>query len=310
MNGSGVSRRRHLENVRRAQICAIGGVRQPEVSARVTDETTEPDAAARSRKSARKSARLRSFLTALYYGDTRAAQRFRIALLVLDVALIAYFLVTATLEIGRFWHVVDYLIGVLVVADFAARTLIADRPLRFLRSFTAICDVIVIVSLFASAFIDNLGFLRVIRMLRLLRSYQVVKDLRRYSKWFLLNEEVIQSALNLIVFVFVVTAVVFVLEEQRNPQIQTYFDALYFTVATLTTTGFGDIVLTDTAGRVLAVLIMIFGVGLFLRLAQTIFRPTKVQHSCPECGLSRHDPDAVHCKHCGETLNIPTEGEW
>ena len=280
------------------------------MSARVTDETTEPDAAARSRKSARKSARLRSFLTALYYGDTRAAQRFRIALLVLDVALIAYFLVTATLEIGRFWHVVDYLIGVLVVADFAARTLIADRPLRFLRSFTAICDVIVIVSLFASAFIDNLGFLRVIRMLRLLRSYQVVKDLRRYSKWFLLNEEVIQSALNLIVFVFVVTAVVFVLEEQRNPQIQTYFDALYFTVATLTTTGFGDIVLTDTAGRVLAVLIMIFGVGLFLRLAQTIFRPTKVQHSCPECGLSRHDPDAVHCKHCGETLNIPTEGEW
>lgn len=280
------------------------------MSARVTDRTTETDAAARSRKSARKSARLRSFLTALYYGDTRVARRFRIALLVLDVALIAYFLVTATLEIGRFWHFADYLIGILVVADFAARTLIADRPLRFLRSFTAICDLIVIVSLFASVFIDNLGFLRVIRMLRLLRSYHVVKDLRRYSSWFLRNEEVIQSALNLVVFIFVVTAVVFVLEDERNPQIQTYFDALYFTVTTLTTTGYGDIVLTDTIGRVLAVLIMMFGVGLFLRLAQTIFRPAKVQYSCPECGLSRHDPDAVHCKHCGETLNIPTEGEW
>ncbi|WP_453970429.1 ion transporter [Amorphus sp. MBR-141] len=255
-------------------------------------------------------ARIRAVLSALYYGDTRAAQRFRVALLVLDLALIAYFLVTSTLEISHFWHLVDYLIGLLVVADFAARTLIADRPLRFLRSFTAICDLIVIVSLFASAFIDNLGFLRVIRMLRLLRSYHVVKDLRKYSKWFLRNEEVIQSALNLTVFIFVVTAVVFVLEDQRNPQIQTYFDALYFTVTTLTTTGYGDIVLTDTIGRVLAVLIMMFGVGLFLRLAQTIFRPTKVQYSCPDCGLSRHDPDAVHCKHCGETLNIPTEGEW
>lgn len=284
----------------------------------MTDKTTQDDTAAHAQEDAAahaqenvgRSARLRTQLTALYYGDTRAAQRFRIALLVLDLALIAYFLVTATIEIGPLWHIADYVIGVLMVADFGARMMIANRPVRFLYSFTAITDLLVILSLFASAFIDNLGFLRVVRMLRLLRSYHVVKDLRRYSTWFLRNEEVIASALNLIVFIFVITAVVFVLEDQRNPQIETYFDALYFTVATLTTTGFGDIVLTDTIGRILAVLIMVFGVGLFLRLAQTIFRPTKVQHDCPECGLSRHDPDAVHCKHCGETLNIPTEGEW
>jgi voltage-gated potassium channel len=56
------------------------------------------------------------------------------------------------------------------------------------------------------------------------------------------------------------------------------------------------------------VVIMIFGVGLFLRLVQTIFRPQKVAHACPDCGLKRHEPDAVHCKHCGRLLNIPTEG--
>jgi len=253
---------------------------------------------------------LRTRLRALYYGDSHAAQRFRVGLLVLDLVLIAYFLVTATLELGPVWHTADYIIGTFLVADLIARAMIANRPLRFLYTFTAIADLIVIASLFASAFIDNLGFLRVIRMLRLLRSYHVVKDLRRYSKWFLRNEEVIQSAVNLCVFIFVVTAVVFVLEDDRNPQIHTYFDALYFTVTTLTTTGYGDIVLTDTIGRVLAVIIMAFGVGLFLRLVQTIFRPAKVVHACPECGLNRHDPDAVHCKHCGETLNIPTEGEW
>ncbi len=83
---------------------------------------------------------------------------------------------------------------------------------------------------------------------------------------------------------------------------------MYFTVTTLTTTGFGDITLHGTHGRLLAVLIMIIGVSLFLRLAQTAFRPQKVHYDCPECGLSRHDADAVHCKHCGETLKIPTEG--
>jgi hypothetical protein len=26
-------------------------------------------------------------------------------------------------------------------------------------------------------------------------------------------------------------------------------------------------------------------------------------------GLLWHDPDAVHCKHCGRVLNIPNEGD-
>ncbi|MFO1059921.1 MAG: ion channel [Dongiaceae bacterium] len=98
---------------------------------------------------------------------------------------------------------------------------------------------------------------------------------------------------SLAIFVFVVTAVVFVVEHGRNPTINNYFDTLYFTVTTLTTTGFGDITMTDTPGRILAVVIMVCGVSLFLRLIQTIFRPPKVSFPCPDCGLRRHEPDAV-----------------
>ena len=46
----------------------------------------------------------------------------------------------------------------------------------------------------------------------------------------------------------------------------------------------------------------------FLRLAQALFRPMKVRYACPACGLERHEPDAVHCKACGQLLNIPDEG--
>ena len=77
---------------------------------------------------------------------------------------------------------------------------------------------------------------------------------------------------------------------------------------TLTTTGFGDITMEDPAGRLLAVLIMIFGVSLFIRLAQTLFRSTKVHFECSDGGLTRHDADAVHCKHCGKVIHIETEG--
>jgi voltage-gated potassium channel len=53
---------------------------------------------------------------------------------------------------------------------------------------------------------------------------------------------------------------------------------------------------------------MVVGVALFVRLASAIFQPRKVKYKCPVCGLNRHDPDAIHCKHCGETLAIETEG--
>ena len=41
---------------------------------------------------------------------------------------------------------------------------------------------------------------------------------------------------------------------------------------------------------------------------QAIVRPYKVTFPCPQCGLSRHEADAVHCKACGHVLNIPDEG--
>jgi voltage-gated potassium channel len=172
----------------------------------------------------------------------------------------------------------------------------------------SIVDLVVIASLFIPATFGNVAFLRIIRALRLLRSYVVIRQLRSHSRFFARNEEVIYSALNLVVFIFVVTAAVFVLQVDVNDSINNYVDALYFTIATLTTTGFGDIILVETTGRLLAVIIMIVGVALFIRLVQTIFRPSKVRHECKDCGLTRHERDAVHCKHCGRQLHIRTEG--
>ena len=250
----------------------------------------------------------RDWVRQLYFGGGRAARRFRAGLITFDLVVIVYFVLSSMLHVVNHW--VDYGLAVVLAVDYTAR-LMADRhPVRFVFRFASMADVVVILSLVAAALFENLGFLRVVRMLRLLRSYHVLVQLRGTSPWFRRNEDVIQSAVNLLVFVFVITAIVYVLEVDRNPAIGNYLDALYFTVATLTTTGFGDITMQDSVGRFVAVLIMVFGVALFLRLVQTIFRPAKVNYPCPDCGLRRHDTDAVHCKHCGALLNIPTDGDW
>jgi hypothetical protein len=90
-------------------------------------------------------------------------------------------------------------------------------------------------------------FLRVLRLLRLLRAYHVLDDLRELSSRFRRYEEVIDAVINLLVCIFIMSASVFVLQVSHNAAINNDIDALYFTVSTLTTTGFGDIVMSDPA---------------------------------------------------------------
>jgi voltage-gated potassium channel len=146
------------------------------------------------------------------------------------------------------------------------------------------------------------------RTLRLLRTYQLLDRLRADFPFFRRNEEVIIAVVNLAVFIFIMTSIVYATQHSSNPNIRNYVDALYFTVTSLTTTGYGDVTLQGTAGRLISVVVMICGVTLFLRLAQVLFRPYKVRFPCPACGLQRHEADAVHCKACGTLLNIPDEG--
>jgi voltage-gated potassium channel len=252
---------------------------------------------------------LKEKIDKLYNGDTKDASRFRYFLLAFDILTISYFVVSSTLPLTAWLLYVDILIGAFLLLDFMARLWIAEDRLRFTFSLGTLMDVVVIITLVVPLISQNFVFLRVVRTMRLLRSYRVLKDLRQQSSFFKQHEEVINSVVNLFVFIFIITALVYVLQVNTNADIRTYIDALYFTVTTLTTTGFGDITLHGNTGYLLSIIIMVVGVSLFLRLVQTIFRPAKVRYTCKTCGLNRHDPDAVHCKHCGEILNIETSGE-
>jgi voltage-gated potassium channel len=252
--------------------------------------------------------KLYKYLNHLYNGHSRRAHIFRWSLLAFDCLTILYFIIASFFHHIDQLHSVEEAIGIVYLVEFLARLFISPQRLHTIFNPIGLADLIVIASLLAPTLAENYSFLRVVRALRLLRSYHMIKTLRMQSRFVREHEDVIFSVVNLLVFIFIITAVVYVSQLGRNPAITDYFDALYFTVATLTTTGFGDITLVGTGGRILAVLIMIFGISLFLRLLQTIFRPDKVRYECPVCGLKRHDNDAVHCKHCGTVLHIATEG--
>lgn len=255
------------------------------------------------------SADRRRTLRELYHGTSARAQRFRYGILALDMLTMAFIIVTSFVPRNWFISAADVAVGIFVLLDFSVRLWISNRPGRHLLHWSTLIDLITIVSFLAPLGSEGAGFLRVLRTLRLLHAYQTLSRLRADSPWFRRHEDVILAATHLLVFVFIMTGIVYETQHRNNPHIANYVDALYFTVTALTTTGFGDITLAGSSGRLISVVIMLCGVTLFLRLAQVLFRPTKVRHPCQVCGLQRHELDAVHCKACGALLNIPDDND-
>jgi voltage-gated potassium channel len=252
-------------------------------------------------------ARLLRTLRRYYESDTLAGQRFRYALLGFDIVTILFIVATSFLPRAPLLDWMDIGFGLVILADFSSRFAISRRRMRELAHPATWADVAAIVSFLAPIAGEGAGFLRILRTVRLLHTYQLVIRLRRDSSWFRRHEDVAFAVIHLGVFLFIMTAIVYETQHVANKDIGNYADALYFTVTTLTTTGFGDITLPGTAGRLISVAIMILGVTLFFNLARALLHPAKVRFRCPECGLVRHDSDAVHCKACGTLLNIPNE---
>lgn len=253
--------------------------------------------------------RLRRRLHVLYYGDTPHAARFQIAWLVLDVVIIAFFVLAPILrERNELFLTIDYVIAALLAADLGARALAWGDVRSWLKRPIVWVDLFVLATMLAPLWAFNFGFLRILRLWTLVNSDTLWRTVgRRWDDTRV--EDIVRAAATLVTFVFVMTGFVYASFARQHPGIDGYLDALYFTITSLTTTGYGDITLPGPWGRVLSIVTMVVGITLFVRLATAVFRPSKVRFPCPQCGLQRHDPDAVHCKACGLLLCIPNDDE-
>ena len=206
----------------------------------------------------------------------------------------------------------ETIITIIFVVEYLLRFWVAETKLKHFFNIYSLIDLAAILPLFfAQQHFQVIRLFRALRILRLLRFL----ELRHF---FFGSIETI----HLIIFriVFIITAIVFVssglifyAENAINPQdFRTFFDAVYFSVVTLTTVGFGDITPVSDYGRVITVLIIISGI-VFIPwqvrnlIAHFIASMSKISLICKECDLEYHERDALHCKRCGSLLTHTRE---
>jgi voltage-gated potassium channel len=253
------------------------------------------------RTAQRRDSRLIGVLRRLYEGESRRALWFRYGLLAFDIATLCFLVLASLIDASSRLDFIELVIGLIILADFIARLLLSRRRFHDLFHPLGLADMAVIISFLIPVSGQGFGFLVA---LRLFRFYRVGKRMHRDFPFVRRHYDVILAGTHLFVFLFVMTAVVYETQHRHNRAIANYVDALYFTVTTLTTTGFGDITLPGMPGRLLTIAMMLVGISLFLRMVQVLLRPTRLGYRCSSCGLGEHESDAVHCKRCGARLIV------
>jgi voltage-gated potassium channel len=251
---------------------------------------------------------LRSRVRALYFGHTQAALRFQGLLLVLDLLIIGFFIASQFIREQPWFWIADAAIATFVAVDLAARLFAFGTLRRWFKYPATWLDLVVLATLALPTVLYNWGFLRILRLWTLVHSERFWNVLAR-GRWDDTYVEDISKAITtLVVFVFIAAGLTQALFLGRHPELNDFLDAIYFVVTSLTTTGYGDIVLDSPAGRLFMVGLMIAGISLFFSIAQKVFAPRQKTQQCVQCGLDRHGLDARYCCNCGTELTAPLRG--
>ncbi|TJU95680.1 MAG: ion transporter, partial [Mesorhizobium sp.] len=130
-------------------------------------------------------ARLRNTLRRLYHGRTPAAFRFQLAAVIIDLAIIAFFIATPVIQQTASFLWLDYAVAALVAADLIARLLASNDMLRLMKQPTFWVDVFILLTLLMPTALASLGFLRILRLWSLSRSGSIWRhfEMRGLRPW-------------------------------------------------------------------------------------------------------------------------------
>ncbi len=190
---------------------------------------------------------------------------FQFVLLIISIYVLVQLLIeeifTLSPELVRFFFVLDTLACVLFLVDFAINVKRADSAIDYIFRKWGWVDLISSIPM-VGPFRAGRAF-RLMRLLRLLRA-------AKSSKYII--TEIFSSKANSTLFVVGATCFVLVVlssivildvENQADSNIQTIKDAVWWSIVTISTVGYGDHYPVTIPGQVLGTALIIAGVGLF-----------------------------------------------
>ena len=211
-------------------------------------------------------------------------------------------------ELRSILEKIDRGIVMIFSLEYLARFSAAEQKIKYLFNPFSVIDFVAILPYILGIF--NVSFIRILRWFRILRLIRFI-EFKIYVFPIETEDGIILARIifTLIAIIFVFSGLIYQVESPVNPKIfGTFLDAVYFSVVTMTTVGYGDVVPLSEPGRFLTILMILTGIALIPwqvgeLIKQLLKTADQVETVCPGCGWMSHDRDAVYCKRCGTHLN-------
>lgn len=169
-------------------------------------------------------------------------------------------------EMKKVLNILDNIFILFFTIEYGLRIYVADRKLKYIFSFYGFVDLISILPFYLGLVFDA----QYIKSLRLLRIFRLIK-LSRYSKtlqkfgtaFYNAREEFIIFAFITFIMFYLAAVGIYQFEHEVQPEVfGSIFDAMWWSVATLTTVGYGDVYPITIGGKIFTTLILIIGLGI------------------------------------------------
>ncbi len=256
----------------------------------------------------------------IFEADTPAGKAFDVALLVAILASVLVIMLESVAGVqaryGYWLRILEWLFTGLFTVEYVLRLYSVVRPMRYARSFFGIVDFLSIAPTYASLFLEGAQSLLVIRALRLLRIFRILKLAHYLGEADVLRNAMQASRPKITIFLITVINIACImgalmyLVEGEASGFTNIPVGMYWAIVTMTTVGFGDIAPQTPLGQMLASILMLMGYGIIAvptgivsaEIARANRHDPVSTQSCPICSAEGHDQDAVHCKYCGGRL--------
>lgn len=219
---------------------------------------------------------------------------------------------------GSVLRLLEWIFTIIFTIEYFVRIWVVRRKARYIFSFFGIVDLLSILPTYIDLFMVGSGHFIIIRILRLLRMFRILKMAEHIGEANILLNALKASRSKIAVFIFGICAIVciegtmmYLIEDAAgNEGFSSIPQSVYWGIVTITTVGYGDIAPITVMGKILASIMMLTGFAILAvptgivtaELNRTMAEVQMDTRKCVECGHDGHDPQARHCKMCGHVL--------
>jgi voltage-gated potassium channel len=256
----------------------------------------------------------------IFEADTPAGKAFDVALLwAISLSVVVVMLESVRsiqVQFGGELRVAEWIFTGLFTLEYAARLWCAPHPIRYARSVFGLVDLMAVIPTYVSVLVPGSQSLLVIRALRLLRIFRVLKLAHFLGEIEVLSAALTASRAKLVVFVSTVLTLVTILGsmmyliEGEEAGFSSIPRSIYWAIVTMTTVGYGDITPQTVPGQALAAVVMILGYAIIAvptgivtaEIVEAARARPNTTRVCMDCMSEGHDLAALFCRDCGSGL--------